>query len=70
MRITLEAEPGESIKHAATEAVRLANFLGITIWFDFNSIHTHANPGEDPADIAIRWKRHLSRPENTCGPPS
>lgn len=39
--------------------IRLANLLQITVWFNFNDVKVHANPGGDPEDVEKRWDRAL-----------
>ncbi len=45
--LSLEVSPGSHINHTCRDAVRIANRLGLTVWFDFNGVHCGARPGDD-----------------------
>ena len=57
--LTMEVSPGSNIQRTCEEAVRLANFLGICIWFNFNGVKCLARPGDDPERICESWNREL-----------
>jgi len=53
--------PGVSIGDAATEAVRLANALGVWVEGSFNGVTFIAQPGGDPGRVAQRWSDECER---------
>lgn len=52
----IEAEPGEDILHACTEACRIAKQFDMSVWFDFNGIHMLARPASIPSEMT--WGFH------------
>lgn len=58
--LTLEVAPGACVGDVCKEAVRLANFLGVCVWFNFNSVKCLARPGDDPERIYESWDRELT----------
>lgn len=51
----ISVRAGTSISNAIEMALDLAGRRGETVEFDFNDISMAVQPGEDPADVAIRW---------------
>ncbi len=57
--LTIEVSPATDILDACNEAIRLANLLGIGIWFDFNGVKCLARPGDDAQRLSSDWDREL-----------
>ena len=57
--ITVEPSPGSDIDSITKEAVKLADKLEMTVWFDFNGIKCLARPGDDPLALKQSWEREL-----------
>lgn len=55
--LELQAFAGSGIDACATEAIRLANKLGITVTFWFNGVRCIACVRDDPASLAAEWHR-------------
>ena len=63
---SLKVDPfaGCDISKACNEAVRLANNLGITIYFKFNGVLCRACVGDCPDRLEAAWKKELMMPES------
>ena len=54
LQLRVEAFAGSTIDDTARDAIYLANRLGITVMFKFNSVECMARPGDDPEKLAMQ----------------
>lgn len=54
--LNLEAVPGSEITETAQEALRLANMLQLTVWFDFNGAKCGIQPNASVDEFVKRFK--------------
>ena len=57
--ITVEASPGSDIDSITKQAVKLADKLEMTVWFNFNGVKCLARPGDDAMALKHSWEREL-----------
>lgn len=57
--LTLEASAGAEISDTCREAVRVADRVGITVWFNFNGVKCLARPGDDPIALMEDWRKEM-----------
>lgn len=57
MWLNLEAEPGEYIGTAAAEGCRVANQLGLVVFFKFNGVRVCCKPGDRWEAVAASFER-------------
>ena len=57
----VEAHPGQDITEASSQAINVANHLGINVQFDFNGVTCIANPGSRSKALAESYHRELAR---------
>lgn len=53
LELPVEVRPGSSINDAFSEALRIANTLGVVVTFDFNGTRCVARPGGD-ASVGVK----------------
>lgn len=58
--LTIEVAPGTRIEDACEDAVKLADTLGVIVWFKFNSVKCGARPGDDASLLADNWQRAMN----------
>lgn len=59
LSITTEVSPGSNINDACSEAVALANKLGVVVGFDFNGVLCGARPEDDPELLVANFHRAM-----------
>jgi len=58
--LKVEAQPGATISDTMEDAIRIADILGVTVEFDFNSVKCLINPHADAQIAEARWNDALS----------
>lgn len=54
--LNLEAVPGSEITETAQEALRLANMLQLTVWFDFNGAKCGIQPNASVDEFVKKFQ--------------
>lgn len=57
----VEAEPGEDIKHACEEALRIARHMDMTVFFDFNGVSMCARVDRNVTEMVEAYHKAISR---------
>lgn len=57
--LDVEVYGGSNIFDTCVDAIELATRIGISIWFNFNSVRCLARPEDDPEKLAAEWERAL-----------
>jgi len=57
----VEAEPGEDIAHACAEALRIAQHMGMTVFFDFNGVSICARIDRNVTEMVEAYHKAISR---------
>jgi len=57
----VEAEPGEDIEHACTEALRIAQHVDMTVIFDFNGVSMCVRPDRNVKEMVASYRKAISR---------
>lgn len=55
LNLLVEVDPGSSIERASSDAMELANKLGLTVQFKFNDVLCMALPGGSAADLSTAY---------------
>ena len=61
LELPVEVRPGSSIEKAFSEALRIANTLGVVVTFDFNGTRCVARPG---GEVSVGVKRYWDTANN------
>jgi hypothetical protein len=54
--LDVEVSPGSDIEDTCRDAVKLADKLGLTVWFDFNGVKCGVRPGDDWSLLVCNWR--------------
>lgn len=59
--LNMESVPGSEITETAQEALRLANMLQLTVWFDFNGVKCGIQPNASVEEFVKKFKAQAFR---------
>jgi len=59
MHIELNADPGEDIREASKQAIRVAGILSMSVYFKFNGVTCIAKQHADPEMLARLYAKEL-----------
>lgn len=61
LSLRLETFAGAEISRACKSAADIANRLGITVMFKFNTVDVMVCPGDDPSTTVEAWRIEMER---------